>query len=548
MAAFGVVVFTWPLVLQPTDLYGHVQGEASNHLWMFWRAGVSGPVANYPVGLPIPLMDPVNLPVYRSLAWVHPALGYNAVWCFNLGAAFWGALFLSRALGVSRMASVSAGVACAFSPFLSGLGSFGITESWGVGWLGFHLAFVLRYSESGRKRDLCGAAVFLGAFLYTGWYSAVFAVIAEIGVAVFLWRRGRLGAGFLVQGFAAAVLVLPRLVSFWKERQFWADRWVGVPTPLEGQWEPWRELPRSGADALNLVLPSVGAVPVSKSVYLGLIVLGLAIYAGKKARVLWVWAVPFLVLSLGTHLMIGGHQNFGGVSVSLPADWIRSLVPPLEGLTHWYRALGPAILFLAVAAAMGVERLSSRYPKAVVVLPVLIFLEGLILSQTPWPRALVSIEPPSVYESLSRDGALLQLPLHNNRREFTSDEPRVYNRWQPMHGLSVVENYEGSDALLDRNPWVEELQGLCVQGRPMLLSLAEQQMWSKELRKQGVQQVVVHGVAGRELPDAWQCGEPHEGSATRQKQADRVVDALEAVGAQVILHSGGDTALGWTSP
>ena len=35
----GGILFTWPLLLNPTELYGHAQGEASNHLWMFWRAG-----------------------------------------------------------------------------------------------------------------------------------------------------------------------------------------------------------------------------------------------------------------------------------------------------------------------------------------------------------------------------------------------------------------------------------------------------------------------------------------------------------------------------
>ena len=147
----GGVVFTWPLLLHPTELYGHAQGEASNHLWMFWRAGESGVVANYPVGLPIPLMDPINLPVYRALAWLHPALGYNAVWCFNLALAFGGAVFLARILGVAGKASLVAGTACAFSPFLSGLGSFGITESWGIGWLGFHCGFLIRYGRDRRR-------------------------------------------------------------------------------------------------------------------------------------------------------------------------------------------------------------------------------------------------------------------------------------------------------------------------------------------------------------------------------------------------------------
>ena len=188
-------------------------------------SGEAGAVSNYPVGVPIPLMDPVNLPVYRAFSWVHPALGYNAVWCFNLVLAYSGAAFLARVMGVSSSASVVAGVACAFSPFLSGLGSFGITESWGIGWLGLHCAFLLRYGEDRRDADLVFAALSLAAFLWTGWYSAVFALVAECCVGLTLMRRRQLGLGVLVQGGIASLLVLPGLLRFWSERSFWSGRW-----------------------------------------------------------------------------------------------------------------------------------------------------------------------------------------------------------------------------------------------------------------------------------------------------------------------------------
>ncbi|MEC7242757.1 MAG: hypothetical protein VXW32_16105 [Myxococcota bacterium] len=539
----GGVVFTWPLLLHPTELYGHAQGEASNHLWMFWRAGEAGVVANYPMGLPIPLMDPINLPIYRALAWVHPALGYNAVWCFNLALAFTGAVFLARVMGVAHRASLVAGVACAFSPFLSGLGSFGITESWGIGWLGFHCGFLIRYGQERRRVDLLAAGLTLAAFLWTGWYSAVFAVVTECCLAVTLLRRRQLNFGFVLQGGLASLLVLPRLVSFWGDRGFWSGRWDGAPAPLDGQWEAWRELPRSGADLLNFTLPSLSSVEVSKAVYLGLIVLILAAWAGRRGRLLVLWSLPFVLLSLGPYLMVGGHQSWLGSSLPLPAQGLRGIFPPLEGVTHWWRALAPAVLFLAVAAAMGAERVGRERPRAWILLSGLVLFDSIGLSQTPWPRDLISVRPPPVYEKLEEEGALLQLPVHNERREFSEDVPRIYNRWQPVHGQPVVENYEGRDHLLDRNPLLQGLQALCVRGQGLSMALNESVMWAKELRKQGVTQVVVHGVAQRDSLDAWQCGQPGDSRAQRQNRADRVVDHLLELGATKLHEASGDVLL-----
>ena len=545
----GLVIFTWPLVLHPYQLVGHAQGEASNHLWMFWRAGQLGSVSNFPAGVGLPLMDPINLPVYRAFSWSHPALAFNAVWVFNLIVAFVGAFSLARALGVARLASVSAGVGCAFSPFLSGLGSFGITEAWPIGWLGIHFACLIWFSESRRKLHLFGAIFGLAAFLFSGWYSAVFAAVAEPMLLFYLVRRGTPLGALVLQAVAAGLLVLPRFLSFLSDREIWAGRWGNVmhgQSDSVGRWDAWRELPRSGADALNLVLPSTFDVPVSKSVYLGLGVLFFAVMAGKRARVLWLWSAPFLLLSLGLTLSVAGFHQFGGVHLSMPAAWLVALFPPLEGLSHWFRALAPATLFLAVAAGMGVERLAKKRPSWLWIAPVVLLADSVFLSQTPWPRSQFSVEPPVVYSQLQVDEegpvrALLQLPIHNSRREFTLDEPRVYNRWQPIHGLPVAENYEGMDAVLDQNKLVQMLQQVCSGdsvGEPGLTRVA-QKMWLGDLRKKGFGYVVVHGVNEREPMDAWQCGRSGSGRADRIAVVNDVNGILvELLGAPQAVEGG----------
>jgi hypothetical protein len=353
----------------------------------------------------------------------------------------------------------------------------------------------------------------------------------------------------VLQAVAAGLLVLPRFLSFLSERDIWADRWGNVmhaQSVSAGRWDAWRELPRSGADALNLVLPSTFDVPVSKSVYLGLGLLFFAIMAGKRARVLWLWSAPFLLLSLGLTLSVAGFHQLGGVRLSMPAAWLVALFPPLEGLSHWFRALAPATLFLAVAAGMGVERLAKKRPSWLWIAPVVLLADSVFLSQTPWPRSQFSIEPPVVYSQLQVGGevpsrALLQLPIHNSRREFTLDEPRVYNRWQPVHGLPVAENYEGIDAVLDQNKLVQMLQQVCsddsVEGPG--LTRVSQEMWLGDLRKKGFGYVVVHGVSQREPMDAWQCGRSGSDRSRRVAVANDVNGILaELLGAPQAVGGG----------
>jgi hypothetical protein len=136
---------------------------------------------------------------------------------------------------------------------------------------------------------------------------------------------------------------------------------------------------------------------------------------------------------------------------------------------------------------------------------------------------------------------LLQIPLHNSRREFTPDVPRIYNRWQPVHGLAVAENYESLDAVLETNRWVGWLQNLCLgeAGRAEGLTLEAQKMWLKALRKQGFGHLVVHGVGTRNPMDAWQCGRPGDSRKERLQAWENVNTTLSGLmGVPAVLRDG----------
>ena len=458
VAAAAIVAATWPLVLRPTELLGHPLGETDNHVWMLWRqlelwAG-RGPVANLPEGLPIPYMDVVNLPLALPTAFVDVVLAYNQVVVLNLVVAFCGAWALARELGASPRAALTAGVGCATAPFLGGVTDFGITESLPVGWIGLHAAWLIAWGRTGHLRYAVGAGASLAAFVLAGWYHAVFGLVIEaVLVPWVLVRHGR-PLGVFAQGLGAALLVVPRLLAFLEVRSFWEPRWRppgGEPPALA---HAWREIPVAGTDLLNLVLPSLEAVQISKAVYLGWILIVLASIGGRRAALCWAVAVPLWGLALGHWLRVGGHVLGPG-----PARWLTEAVPDLEGLSHWHRAAGPAVVFLAAGAALGVERL--RWRALAWVAPVLVVAESLGLSQTPWPRPMHAVDAPAAYATLDAPGAAVLLPFDNGRREFTDDVPRIYNRWQPVLDRPVSENYEGPDALLAVDGFVAEADRLC---------------------------------------------------------------------------------------
>ena len=169
---------------------------------------------NLPAGFDLPLMDPINLLWWAPGSLFGGVFAYNLAVIGNLAVAALGGWMLAHELTGSRSAALVGMVATAFSPFLSGVIEFGITESWPVGWVAIHAALLLRYARTGSLRSAVGASLALAAVLLSGWYHAFFALVAEVGLGVWaLAIRPRFTTiGVLVaQGLVALAPVLPRL-------------------------------------------------------------------------------------------------------------------------------------------------------------------------------------------------------------------------------------------------------------------------------------------------------------------------------------------------
>ncbi len=447
------VLLTWPLALSPlTALIGSPFGEVDNHFWMYWRDQQGpGPFSNWPAGWEIPLMDPVNRVWVQLASPLGPVAAYNAVVFGNLVLAGVGGWALARVVTGSPHAAWVGLAATEAAPFLGGIVDFGITEALPIGWLALHLAAALSYLETGRRRTLVASGVCLAAFLASGWYHAVFALVAEAALAT-RWRVSpRRFLALVAVAAVAGATRIPVLISFRALQGLWSARFHGLEPPLPFLPD-WRDAPRYGTDLLTFVLPRLDALPVSRTVFLGFAVLLPALLTRRR----WLWAptVALLVLALGHHLRAAGHVLLPGV---LPAGFAVGTIPALAGISHWYRATGPAVVFLAAAAASG----ASRFPRFCLPLAALIVAESLLLSPTAFPRHVYRPDPPAALLALPDPGPVLELPIDDVGTVY--DPPRSRrpsNQWQVFHGHAVGENYEGPDAAL-RIPGVAALAVAC---------------------------------------------------------------------------------------
>lgn len=496
------VGLSWPA---PLHLAGRVLAspvsEADNHLWMLQvatrrLAGRPGPWANWPEGWEPPLMDPVNLPFALLGGVGGPVLAFNLVVLANLALALGGGWALGRAVGGERGALVGM-AALGGAPFFWGVVDFGLTEALGLGWLALHVAALERWGEHGRPRALVVSGLTLAAFLATGWYHALFAALVEPALLLRAWRRRGQAVALLAHAALAALPRLPDLAATRASSRLWADRLHGIGGPESWSW--WRDLPDQGADLLTFVLPRLDAAPASRTVYLGLLLLLFALAGGRKARPWLLLGGGLLLFALGPWVRVGGVSPLG-IGWLGPAGALTRLLPPLEAITHWDRATGPAMVFLAAAAAAGAERwLPDRRVALVVALGIV--AEATALAPTAWPRHTYAPDPPAELSALDGQGALLQLPVDDAGSPPRARSRRPYNQWQAWHRRPVSENYEGPDAVLPAVPAVATLNGAC--GAPLpprapKILPADPAPTRERLRALGYDWILVHPELARE--------------------------------------------------
>lgn len=432
---------TFPAVLRPNLVTAWPRGEADNHLWMHWQSAHPGSVwSNLPEGTGIPLMDPANLPIFALGFLFGPAIAWTLALTFNSALSAIGGYLLGKELsGRQEGGWMGMAVLCG-SPFLAGVGDFGLTEAWPLGWWAIHLAFLVRFHRTihWKWAALSGAAG--AAFALSGWYHVVFAllgspIIVLLGIRQH-WKNKNWWLGIAVITIISAVPSIPGWLYLVEHRSLWSHRWAhSAPVP-GGHLTDWRSGPHGGGtDLVNLFLPSIKSIPGSRTVYLGWIALVLAALSLRERTGRWFVAVAvlFAILSLGPAVTVAGKL-------------LLHLPNPVGGMTHWYRAVGPLTVALCAAAAIATPK-----GRLGIFLALAVVIESTFLSNAPWPRLQYDARPPQTLMELEGNGGLVLLPFDNGRLEFSKQVPRIYDRWGPYLERPLSENYEGPDTLLLRN-------------------------------------------------------------------------------------------------
>lgn len=182
----------------------------------------------------------------------------------------------------------------------------------------------------------------------------------------------------------------------------------------------------------------------------GLLALALALSglarAGKRPRALAMWlgaaafaamasTGPFLALTRSAELPIAANPAWLAAYYAIPGG--RMVLEP-------FRYAIPVAMALVVPVAFGARAVQQHFGRTVGwVLPVLVALEGLVLSPTHFPLPVASLDTPAAYQQLDAHlgpGAIVELPLWDGasqrfvRRHFSQ---------QLVHGRPIMDDVAG---------------------------------------------------------------------------------------------------------
>lgn len=381
-AIVGLLGGLWAVVCTPWRWDGvaaWAQGEAVGHLWRAFQATHPDRVwAMLPDGDPRPLVDPIHLPVFALGFLGGPAFAWNFTAGVDTAMAFVGGAILGGVVG-GRNGALVGGAFLGSHPFLAGQQVFGLTEAGTVGWLAIAVAGAWSATPVGL------VAVALGALGWaaSGPYAAIFGAIAApfVLASVEPDRRARVVAAAAPAGLLAVALALRALDS-----GAFDDR-LG-PAGARLAWDPgWRVMPSGGTDLLPLWIGPGRVVDSGRSVYLGMLGVGLAALGAlrRDVRPSLAGAAALVGLSLGVALRIGGHRI-------APLPWaLFDDLPGIGLLHHTWRAVGPAAVLLVPAIAAAAARLGARWSGP---LAVLVVVDALVIGGNPWPRPTFDVSAP----------------------------------------------------------------------------------------------------------------------------------------------------------
>ena len=450
IGAFGAVavVATWPLVLRlgdalPISLAG---GPLLNTLLLAWSAdrllhGLQGwwdlPIFHpYTYGLAFS-ENLLGIAFFTApIQWLtgNPVVVYNLAYLGTYVLAGGGMYLLALSLTGSRPAAAVAGVLLVFVPFRAQ--EAGHLQSLMYGWMPIGLWALHRYFATGRRTGLAGfAAAFLLAGLSNGhffyFFAAVVVIVAGFELIFHVRSRPRMLVELPVAAAVMVAAVLPVMSGYLAARD------------LYGMQRSRQEVISYAANSVAWLDPGFCLAALAVC---GLLAACLRRGQDRDAarsdrRVALIY---MLVAVAGVALALGPEPTVNGVRLlaSGPYDWLRGIVPGLDGLRVPRRAIIITLLALTVLAALGVRFLLDRLPRrSGQALAVLLCGVAVVESGAYRPFPLVAFDtPPSLQAAQAwlrtrPPGAVLTLPAIGHRQgfDFDSDLRAMYGTLTHRH-------------------------------------------------------------------------------------------------------------------
>ena len=456
IGAFGAVavVATWPLILRLGDALPVSLGDGPllNTLILAWDAdrllhGLQG-------WWDLPFFHPythvlafsenlLGIALFTApIQWLtgNPVVVYNLAYLASYVLAGGGMYLLASSLTGSRPAAAVAGVLFVFVPFRAE--EAGHLQSLMYGWMPIGLWALHRYFATGLRTALAG---FAAAFLLTGlsnghffyFFAAVVVIVAGLELIFHVRSRPRMLIELPVAAAVMFAAVLPVMSGYLAARDLYG-------------------MERSRESVISYAANTVGRLDpgfcLAALAVCGLLAACLRRGPDRNAarsdrRLALMYA---LVAVAGIALALGPEPTVNGVRLmaSGPYDWLRGIVPGLDGLRVPRRAIIITFLALTVLAAFGVRFLLEHLPRRPgQTFAVLLCGLAIVETENYRPVPLVAFEtPPSLQAAQAwlhtrPPGAVLSLPAIGHRQGGSETDLRTMyatltHRHPVMNGVS----------------------------------------------------------------------------------------------------------------
>jgi len=433
---------------------------------------------NWPnCGALFPSKPVLSLAAGALLPLVGPAWAYNLTVWLLLAAGFTGACLLAGRLTGSRLGGLVAGVGYGFSPFMLAYATAsGAPEMLGLSLLPLGLYLLHRAAFGGGWASALGSGLLLALTWISSAYVAamvafIFVFLAAMalaarrgGSALYLPdgcdlprpARGKVAAALLT----AALLALPPTLALRHsvtvpDAQIGAARFAqGKPRPPFPDFAP-QASSYYAAGLLDYFRPYTAEIREGslfiKTVTVTWGLLALAFFGLRRRRPLTRWLLGggllFMLLSTGPYLLLTAGIGFPWMvnPVYLAAYY---LAPGFDQFLEPFRFGQPALLFLALLAAVGAAEATRRYGRRGAALVVFLLLaataESLWLA-VPWlkPSGAAHLPPSAAVVRAAGEsaGAVVELPFTDRNDPGLLRRDRFAN--QAFHGRPIVDSLTG---------------------------------------------------------------------------------------------------------